>query len=379
MEKFDVIVIGAGIAGASAAYELAADQRVLVLERESAPGYHSSGRSAALFHDTYGKGPVVKLTRASRAFYENPPPGFTETPLLSPRGVLIFGTAEQRPRLEAAQRESAAAGVPAHLLSGEAARELVPVLRADHVVAAVHEPLVMDLDANGIHQGYLKGLRQRGGKVVTDADVTGLKRRGAEWAVDTSAGSFAAPVVVNAAGAWGDEMARLAGVRPVGLSPKRRTAFMVATEHDAARWPAAIDCDEGFYIKPEAGLLLASPANEDAMVPHDVQPDEMDIAIAVDRIETATTLQVRKVGRKWAGLRSFVADRVMVAGFEPDAPGFFWLVGQGGYGFQTGPALARVTAGLVAGRDLPDDVKAFGLTRADLAPERPGLVREFAY
>jgi len=379
MEKFDTIVIGAGIAGASAAYELAADRKVLVLERESQPGYHATGRSAALFHDTYGKGAVVKLTRASRGFYEKPPEGFTEAELLTPRGVLIFGRADQRAKLEASQRESEKAGVSARLVSRDEAVALVPVLRPDYIAVAVHEPAVMDLDAHAIHQGFLKGLRRRGGRVVTDADVTAVKRTGGEWTVDTPAGSFAAPAVVNAAGAWGDEIARLAGVRPVGLSPKRRTAFMVATEHDARTWPAAIDADEAFYIKPDAGQLLASPANEDAMPPHDVQAEEMDIAIAIDRIETATTLQVRKIGRKWAGLRSFVADRVMVAGYDDAAPGFFWLVGQGGYGFQTGPALARATAALVAGKDLPEDMKAFGLSKADLSPSRSGLSREFAY
>ena len=379
MEKYDVIVIGGGIAGASAAYELAAGRKVVVLERESQPGYHATGRSAALFHDTYGKGAVVKLTRASRGFYEKPPAGFAEVPLLTPRGVLIFGRADQRAKLVASQRESEKAGVSAILVTPEQAVALVPVLRPDYIAVAVHEPAVMDLDAHAIHQGFLKGLRQRGGRVVTDADVTALKRSGADWVVDSSAGSFTAPVVVNAAGAWGDEIARLAAVRPVGLSPKRRTAFMVATDHDARLWPAAIDADEAFYIKPDAGQLLASPANEDAMPPHDVQAEEMDIAIAIDRIETATTLQVRKIGRKWAGLRSFVGDRVMVAGYDDAAPGFFWLVGQGGYGFQTGPALARATAALVAGKDLPDDMKALGLTAQDLLPSRAGLTRSFAY
>ena len=379
MEKYDVIVIGGGIAGASAAYELAAGRKVVVLERESQPGYHATGRSAALFHDTYGKGAVVKLTRASRGFYEKPPAGFAEVPLLTPRGVLIFGREDQRAKLEASQRESEKAGVSAILVTPEQAVALVPVLRPDYIAVAVHEPAVMDLDAHAIHQGFLKGLRQRGGRVVTDADVTALKRSGADWVVDSSAGSFAAPVVVNAAGAWGDEIARLAAVRPVGLSPKRRTAFMVATDHDARLWPAAIDADEAFYIKPDAGQLLASPANEDAMPPHDVQAEEMDIAIAIDRIETATTLRVRKIGRKWAGLRPFVGDRVMVAGYDDAAPGFFWLVGQGGYGFQTGPALARATAALVAGKDLPDDMKALGLTAQDLSPSRAGLTRSFAY
>ena len=379
MEKYDVIVIGGGIAGASAAYELAAGRKVVVLERESQPGYHATGRSAALFHDTYGKGAVVKLTRASRGFYEKPPAGFAEVPLLTPRGVLIFGRADQRAKLVASQRESEKAGVSAILVTPEQAVALVPVLRPDYIAVAVHEPAVMDLDAHAIHQGFLKGLRQRGGRVVTDADVTALKRSGADWVVDSSAGSFTAPVVVNAAGAWGDEIARLAAVRPVGLSPKRRTAFMVATDHDARLWPAAIDADEAFYIKPDAGQLLAAPANEDAMPPHDVQAEEMDIAIAIDRIETATTLQVRKIGRKWAGLRSFVGDRVMVAGYDDAAPGFFWLVGQGGYGFQTGPALARATAALVAGKDLPDDMKALGLTAQDLLPSRAGLTRSFAY
>lgn len=381
MQSFDIIVIGAGIAGASAAARLADSARVLVLEREAQPGYHSTGRSAALFHDTYGKGPVIRLTRASRPFYETPPDGFTDHALLTPRGVLVFGTNAQKPKLQAALDEVLKAGAHAELVDRKRALEIVPVLRPEAVDAAVWEPDCQDLDVHSIHQGFLRIVRQHGGQIVCDADVTALSHRNGQWQVDTGAGSFTAPIVVNAAGAWCDEIARLGGVKPVGLSPKRRTAFMVNPPDgvDARRWPAAIDADEKFYFKPDAQQLLVSPANEDPMQPHDVQPDEMDIAIAVDRVESATTLQIRRIGRKWAGLRSFVDDRVMAAGYDDAAPGFFWLAGQGGYGIQTAPALSQLAAALILKRDLPDNLRQHGVDPAFFAPGRATLRREFAY
>jgi D-arginine dehydrogenase len=223
-----------------------------------------------------------------------------------------------------------------------------------------------------VHRGYLRGMTARGGRIVTNAEVTGLSRDGSGWRVATRAGDFAAPVVVNAAGAWCDEVAALAGVAPIGLVPKRRTAITFDPPQGQAihGWPSMIDVDESFYFKPDAGRILASPADETPMPPCDVQPDELDVAILVDRLEQATTLQVKRIASKWAGLRSFVADKTLVAGFDAQAEGFFWLAGQGGYGIQTSPTMARVAAGLVAGKGLPPDLVDLGVSEATLAPDR---------
>jgi len=230
----------------------------------------------------------------------------------------------------------------------------------------------MDMDVHAIHQGFLRGAKAGGGQLVTDAEVLSIARSGGAWQLETSAGRFAAPIVINAAGAWCDVLAQMAGVAPVGLVPKRRTAFTFAPppDLDTSAWPLVIDADEQFYIKPDAGVLLGSPANEDSVPAQDVQPEELDVAIAADRIETATTLQIGRVLRKWAGLRSFVADKTPVAGFAADAEGFFWLAGQGGYGIQTAPALGRIAAALVQGRALPEDIAALGVQAADLSPRR---------
>lgn len=343
-----VLIIGAGIAGASLGYHLAPHAQVILLERESQPGAHSTGRSAALFSEIYG-GPLVRaLSRASRAFLESPPPGFTDARLLTPRGSLFIATTDQM--AEFATLKSApdvAAGT--RELTGEEARALVPILREGHVAAALLEPGSMDIDVHALHQGFLRGLRQSGGQVVCNAEVTALRHDGAGWRVTTTAGEFAGEVVVNAAGAWGDAVAALAGVAPLGLTPCRRTAAMAdlppGTNADA--WPMVIDAAETFYFKPDAGRLLLSPADATPTAPCDAQPEDLDVAIAVDRVETATTLELRRVGPAWAGLRTFVRDREPVAGFDVKVPGFFWLVGQGGYGIQTAPALGQAAAALV--------------------------------
>ncbi len=372
MESGDFLVIGAGIAGVSAAFELAAHGRVIVLERESQPGYHTTGRSAALFTENYGNAVIRKLTIASRAFLEDPPDGFADNALLSARGLLLIANHDQRGALRRAMDEAAAVGGPAQRLDGPACRELVPALRADYVVGGVYDPLARDMDVHGIQNGFLKGVRVRGGALVTDAEVRGLTRRDGRWVAETPAGDFAAPVVVNAAGAWCDVIAGLAGAAPIGLVPKRRTAITfdppAGVEIDA--WPQVIDIDEEFYFKPDAGRIMASPADETPSPPCDAQPEELDIAITVDRIERATCFEVRRVAHSWAGLRSFVADKTLVAGFDEQAEGFFWLAGQGGYGIMTSPAMSRATAGLITARSLPADVAEHGLTEADLAPGR---------
>jgi len=351
----DFIVIGAGMAGASAAAHLAAHGRVVVLEREAQPGYHSTGRSAALFSETYGNLPVRRLTKASRRFFAERADGLAEHDILSPRGALLYALHGQMPALERLWAELSPLDPAIRRLDAAQTRALVPVLRAELVEAAIHEPDAMDIDVHGLHQAYLRLLRRRGGRVVTDAEVAGMTHRGA-WMVASRAGEFAAPVVVNAAGAWADEVAGLAGLPPVGLVPKRRTAMIVAPPRDTdiASWPLTIDVAETVYFKPDAGNLLVSPADETPVAACDVQPDEFDVALAVNRLSRATTIEVRHVGRKWAGLRSFVADKTPVAGFDPLADGFFWLAGQGGYGIQTAEGMALAAEHLITDGRLPD-------------------------
>jgi len=371
MEKVDYVVIGGGMAGISVASELAAGASVIVVERETAPGYHTTGRSAALFSETYGNATIRGLSMGGRGFYMAPPDGFTESAMLSPRGALFIARADQ-----IAARDALVADVDdaarMDAIDAAAACRHVPLLRRDYVAAAAYEPDAMDIDVNALLQGYIKQLRARGGRLITDAEVRGLDLVAGAWHVDTAAGQFAAPIVINAAGAWADTIGSLAGAAPIGLVPKRRTViiFDPPAGTDTNKWPLTVDIDEEFYFKPDAGRLLGSPADETPSEPCDAQPEELDIAIAVDRIETASELKVRRVLSKWAGLRSFVSDKTPVAGFDGGRPGFFWLAGQGGYGIQTAPGLSRAAAALAGGRAMPADLQDFGVSESALSPGR---------
>nr|WP_295778365.1 FAD-binding oxidoreductase [Rhodoferax sp.] len=373
MQSVDVLIVGAGMAGASAAYFLAPHCRVVVLEREAQPGYHSTGRSAAMYSETYGNATVRAITTASKQFYFKPPPGFAEHPLVTPRGSLIVGAAADHDHLRSVWQDMRALVPNVQWWTQAQILQRVPVLRPEAAYCGVYEPDAMDMDVHAIHQGFLRGAKAAGAQLVCGAQVQQMRREpGGGWRVDTPAGSFFAPTVVNAAGAWCDELARLAGVASVGLVPKRRTAFTTDAPPgcDTSDWPLVIDAAESFYFKPDAGVLLMSPANEDAVDPQDVQPEELDVAVAVDRIETATTLRIRQVRRKWAGLRSFVADKSPVVGFAPDAPGFFWLAGQGGYGIQTAPAMGELAAALVRGLPVPAAIAALGVRAHDVSVNR---------
>jgi D-arginine dehydrogenase len=371
-EPSDFLIIGGGIAAASVGYWLAPHGRVTLLERESQPGYHSTGRSAALFMESYGTPQVRALTMASRAFFASPPEGFSEHPLISPRGAMMVATQGEEAEL-AAQWEVFRSVTPhARLLSRDEACALVPVLRPDKVLGAVLEPDAADMDVDAIHQGFLRGLRRAGGQVVCNAEVTALARAGSVWRVEAGGNRYEAPVVINAAGAWADVVAALAGVPLIGLEPRRRSAFIFAPPEgiNSAAWPLAASIDEGWYFKPDAGMLLGSPANADPVAPQDIQPEELDIAMAIHRIEEMTTLTIRRPTRTWAGLRSFVADGDLVGGFDPDAPGFFWVAAQGGYGIQTSAAMGEACAALARGLPLPERIAGFGLTEAMLSPAR---------
>ena len=372
MNQLDFIIIGAGIAGASTGYWLSRQGKVAVLEREEHAGYHSTGRSAALYTVAYGTPQVRALTGASRAFFDNPPEGFSEHPILTPRGEIVVDFSDDPDELRR-QFDSARKSVAeVQLLDADQACALVPVLRREKVFGAMLDPSAADIDTDALHQGYLRGIRRNGGTVHTGHDVQAIAREGDLWRVTTGQGEFSAPVLVNAAGAWCDGLAALAGVRPLGLQPKRRAAFIFAAPEgvDSHAWPALVSLDESFYFKPDAGMLLGSPANADPVDAHDVQPEELDIAMGIHQIEEHTHMSIRRPARTWAGLRSFFADGDLVAGYDDQAPGFFWVAGQGGYGIQTSAAMGEASASLILRQPLPEHLGRSGLTEAMLSPAR---------
>lgn len=370
--KADFLVIGGGIAGASVAFFLAPHGRVILLEREAQPGYHSTGRSAALFDESYGSPQVNALTRASRAFFEAPPAGFCDVPLLSPRGAITVAEPGQEAALQDYWEQLQRTTPGATLLTTEQACAIIPVLRPENVLGATLSPDPADMEVDALHQGYLRGIARAGGTVVCQAEVTALAYQDGLWQAQAGGRSYEAPTVINAAGAWVDVIARLAGVQPIGLQPKRRSAMIFAPPEglDCRRWPMAFGIAEDWYFKPDAGALLGSSANVDPVEPQDVQPEELDIATAIYAIEEITTLQIRRPTRTWAGLRSFVADGDLVGGFEPQAAGFFWVAGQGGYGVMTSPAMGEACAAIARGQEMPAHLSDFGLTAEMLSPQR---------
>ncbi|WP_439854548.1 NAD(P)/FAD-dependent oxidoreductase [Pseudomonas yamanorum] len=373
MNQADYLIIGGGIAGASAGYWLSHHARVIVLERESMPGYHSTGRSAALYIAAYGTPQVRALTLGSRTFFDNPPAGFTEHPLLTPRGELLVDLIGDPDELQRHYLSAKALVPETRLLDVEESMAMMPILRREKVHGGIYDPTVCDIDTDALYQGYLRGIRRNGGEIHTDNDVQKLIRDAQGlWQVRTTQQHFSAPVIINAAGAWADHIGELAGAQKIGLQPKRRSAFVFAppAELNTHAWPELAALDGSFYMKPDAGMFLGSPANADPVEPHDVQPEELDIATGIYHIEEATTLTIRRPARTWAGLRSFVSDGDLVCGFDPQVEGLFWIAAQGGYGIQTSPAMGQASAALVRGKPLPDALAAFGLTEAMLSPPR---------
>jgi D-arginine dehydrogenase len=359
--RCDVLVVGAGIAGSSVAFELTGHRDVVLLEREAQPGYHSTGRSAAMLSATYGAPLVRALARVSHDFLTSPPPGFAETALLSPRGMLHLARQDQLTALEAARSPAL------QRLDRAAVCDLVPLLDPAYVAGGLLEADAMAIDVAALHQGYLRGVRRQG-RLATDAEVTAIVHTADGWQIESKAGAFRASVLVDAAGAWADGLAAMAGMAPVGLVAKRRTAVLIEppADLDPSPWPMVIDLDERFYIKPEGGLLLVSPADETPAMPGDVQPEEIDVAEAVARYEEVTGRTVRRIGHRWAGLRTFVADHLPVVGPDPSMPDFVWLAGQGGAGIMTAPALARIAAAQITSAPPPD----LGLDPASLSVAR---------
>ncbi len=362
----DIIVIGAGIAGVSVAAQLAGEARVVVLERETAPGTHSTGRSAANWEPSFGTPVIRKLTLASGPFFRQPPDGFVEVPLSSPRGGLMVA------------RESDGADVEEALANGyqpidatEALRR-VPLLKARDFAHFLVDEVMTDVDVDALLGGFLRAFKRKGGRLVTNAEVMAIARFGTDWVVDADGERYEAPIVVNAAGAWADVIAALAGLPKLGLTPKRRSAAIIAAPPDPGfpRWPQVYPAGEGFYCKPTGGRLMLSPADATPVEPHDAWSDDLKLAEAVEAYQAVIDHEVTRLERSWGGLRTFAPDGDPVVGYDPEAHGFFWLAGQGGYGIQTSDALSRLAAALVLRHPVPDDLAAMVIDAASLDPAR---------
>lgn len=368
---YDFLVVGGGISGASAAYELAAHGTVCLLEAERTPGYHSTGRSAALFTRNYGGSIVRRINAASAPFFQAPPDGFCDTALLTPRGQVTVAAPGDEVELEQVLQASEP-GEEVVRISAQEALERIPFLRADRVSAAAYEANVADIEVAGLHQAYLKGLKARGGAVKTGQRVVSLQRANATWTATTSDERYQAAIIINAAGAWADEVGNMAGARPIGLIAKRRTAIIIDPPEGIRipELPAVDFAGSDIYLKPDAGKLMASPGDATPTQPQDAQPDEMDIAILADWLQRETLLPVRRIAHSWAGLRSFVADDAPVVGFDEAVEGFFWLAGQGGYGIMMAPALATHTMHLCTSGAPSPELLALGMTAQTLGRQR---------
>jgi D-arginine dehydrogenase len=372
MKGFDVVIVGAGMAGASLAWALAPRRRVLLLEQESQPGYHSTGRSAAALHSSYGNASVRALTAASAPFYRRPPAGFSAAALARPLGMLLLAGRDQRELLH--QEALRARAFVDCIEEWDAAQCVarVPALRADRIDAALFNPTILDLDVAAIHAGFLRGAKAQGAALLTDSALIAAQRIGGCWRLELRDHEIACDVLVDAAGAWADTVAESAGIGPLGIVPKRRTAIIISapSTSNVAAWPMIGDIAEEWYLKPDAGRLLCSPGDETPSPPCDAQPDELDVAICVDRIGTAFDFAIRRIESRWAGLRCFADDRTPVAGFDPRSEGFYWLAGQGGYGIQTAPALATLSAAIICGEPVPETLASNGIDPAALTPAR---------
>lgn len=360
MQTFDVAIIGGGIAGLSLAYFLSPHRSIVMLERETALGYHSTGRSAAEFVLRYNAPEVCTLAAVSKGFFDSPPDGFSDIPLLKQRGGVVIANAEKASRLEDMFRAELTFTPELEPLDNEELLQRAPILKPGYAAAAFYDPNFWDIEVESLLQGYVKGARRHGTEIRERHDVVSTRHDGNAWIIETSSGTVRAKIAVNAAGGWADPLAEIFGVKALGIVPHRRTAITVDLPEgiDASSLPEINEIDEDFYMKPDAGRLLASPADATPCEPGDVQPEELDVAWAAHYVEEATTVPVRRIAKSWAGMRSFSPDKLPVIGFAPEHPNFFWLAGQGGYGILTSPALGTLTASLLTGGGLPDDVSA---------------------
>lgn len=370
---FDYVIIGAGMAGASIAYELSSKGKsVLLLEMEERPGYHATGRSAALFFESYGNEVVRSLTKFSKHFFQSPPKGFSDYDLLSPRAALFVAKENQLANLD--ELYTSIRSISAEIIKGDSdfALSKVSKLKLSEVKACVWDPNGWDIDVASVHQGYLKLAKANHVKLVLNANVSSIKKTSEYWEIKTDKSIYCAEVVINAAGAWADKIAQLAGMKSVGLKPKKRTICIlpIPKELNIEQWPMVIDVDEQFYFKPEGGHLLISPADETEVEPMDAYTDIMDVAVAVGRVTQILDIEVTRVTHEWAGLRSFVADKSPVIGFDSADEQFFCLAGQGGYGIQMAPGIAKLATALLLDESMPDELDVMGFKLSSVSPKR---------
>lgn len=369
MHKADFLIIGAGMAGASAGAALARHGSVILLEREDQPGYHTTGRSAAFYAPSYGNEFVRPLTLASGDSLRSPPAGFVDAPLLRHRGALYVAREDQLAQLRQFHAHLQETGAQADWLEAGATLQKATMLQPDYIAGGVYEENCHDIDVAALHQAYLRQLDS--GALLCCAGVVNIERVGADWQVETPSGLFGAPVLINAAGAWADDVAMMAGIAPVGLQPLRRTVVMLPGPADYDDdWPLVLDVDDEFYFKPDAGRMLLSPGDETPSAPCDAQPEELDIALAIDRLGKASVIPAPCVEAKWAGLRTFAPDRTPVIGMDSVQEGFFWLAGQGGYGIQTAPAIAQLVVDLLTAGRVSQELADWGVRAEHYAPSR---------
>ena len=369
----DFLIIGSGMAGMSAAYRLSKYGKVTVLEKESLLGYHTTGRSAAFFTENYGNKTIRSITKASRFFLENPPSCFKNVELMSQYGGSLFIANKNQSDLvdkELDYAKSVSANV--FEIDKKEVLNMVPIIREEYIDRALHEPDSKVMDVDLIHQGFARGLKENNGEILFNAEVINIKKKYGLWNIKTKNNEFISPIIINAAGAWCDEIAILAECNPLNLSPKRRTViiFENLSNLNTSEWPVVIDIEDNFYFKSEAGKILASPADETDSPPCDSQPEELDIAMTIDRIENATNFKINKIDHKWAGLRSFFPDRTPVVGEDPKMSGFYWLAGQGGYGIQTSPGISKIIECLITGKKWPAYLSDYAITPETLSPRR---------
>lgn len=358
------------MAGVSAAAHLSPHGSVTLVEAEPSLAYHTTGRSAATYVVNYGGHGTRPLAAASFGFFAGPPDGSTDAPLLTERGLLWIADEPRLARLAAIAVEPQPGGYQMELVDPDTALTLVPTLRPEAVAGALLEPDARDIDVAVLHQAFVRIARSQGTEIRTASPVTGLSRSGSGWLVTAGGETITAGAVVNAGGAWGDAVAAMAGVTPIGLEPRRRTAFMVPGRDEWAKWPFVIDVDHLFYFKPDGVQLLCSLAEEERAEAGDPRPRMEDVALAIDRINSVTTIGIRTVNSQWTGLRTFAPDGELVVGEDPDAPGFFWLVGLGGIGIATAPAYGSLLASLATGSHLDPPLRAAGVEPERLSPSR---------
>ena len=369
----DFLIIGSGMAGMSAAYRLSRYGKVTVLEKESLLGYHTTGRSAAFFTENYGNKTIRSITKASRFFLENPPSCFNNVELMTQYGGSLFIANKNQSNLvdkELNYAKSVSANV--FEIDIKEVLNMVPIIREEYINRALHEPDSKVMDVDLIHQGFARGLKENNGEILFNSEVVNIVKKHGLWNVKTKNNEFMSPIIINAAGAWCDEIAILAECNPLNLSPKRRTViiFENLSNLNTSEWPVVIDIEDNFYFKSEAGKILASPADETDSPPCDSQPEELDIALTIDRIENATNFKINKIDHKWAGLRSFFPDRTPVVGEDPKMSGFYWLAGQGGYGIQTSPGISKIIECLITGKKWPAYLSNYAITPETLSPRR---------